>query len=676
MESSRDKTESNPASLADALAAHRAGDLDRAASLCRALLDKQPAMVDAMQILGVVLARQGLFDEADAIFGRAIGIAPRDPGLLFNHGNLLKQSGRSEAAAARFRAAIAAAPDHVEALYNLGHTHQEFGRLETAATLFRRAVAVRPLYAKGWSALATVLKSQGNADEAMECARRAIAINPRQCVARLTLANLCRDSGRAEEAIAQLRAVLDLEPDNGGALALLVHQLQQVCDWAMLPALGERLDAANASALNAGTAPPEPAFANLARVDDPAANLAVARGWASGAAVTTTAPLLPASRRARGEFPVRIAYFSNDLQDHPVGQLVAGLLAQHDRTRFHVSAYSWGRDDGSETRRRICAEVDSFIDIAALDHRAAAQRIRNDGIELLIDLKGHTQGKRLDILAARPAPVQATFLAFPGSSGADFIDYIIADRIVLPPEHRKHYSEQPAWLPHCYLPVEKRTNSPASTGTRADWGLPGNGLVLASFNNGYKIEPVLFEAWMTILRRVPGAVLWLHRYNDLIAGNLQREAAARHIDPERLVFATRPEHAVHLARLRHADLALDTRIFNGHTTTVDALSAGVPLVALLGRHFASRVAASALTAAGLASLVTESVSDYVETAVLLLQDRDRRLALRRHLDENRHRLPLFDLAGYARAFDAVLVAMVERHRAGEPPAPIDLPFER
>jgi predicted O-linked N-acetylglucosamine transferase (SPINDLY family) len=200
--------------------------------------------------------------------------------------------------------------------------------------------------------------------------------------------------------------------------------------------------------------------------------------------------------------------------------------------------------------------------------------------------------------------------------------------------------------------------------------------VLASFNNGYKIEPVLFEAWMTILRRVPGAVLWLHRYNDLIAGNLQREAAARHIDPERLVFATRPEHAVHLARLRHADLALDTRIFNGHTTTVDALSAGVPLVALLGRHFASRVAASALTAAGLASLVTESVSDYVETAVLLLQDRDRRLALRRHLDENRHRLPLFDLAGYARAFDAVLVAMVERHRAGEPPAPIDLPFER
>ncbi|MEX2199877.1 MAG: tetratricopeptide repeat protein [Dongiaceae bacterium] len=672
-EPSRDKMDSKPDLLAAAFAAHQAGDLDRAASLCRDLLVRQPDMVDAMQILGVVLARQGFFDEADALFGRAIGIAPHDPGLLFNHGNLLKRTGRSDAAAAQFRAAIAAAPDHVEALYNLGHMHQEAGRLDTASMLFRRAVAIRPLYAKGWSALATVLKSQGIADEAMDCARRAIAINPRQTVARLTMASLCRDSGLAEEAIAQLRAVLDLEPDNDGALALLVHQLQQVGDWAMLPALGERLDAANATALHAGNAPPESAFASLARIEDPATNLAIARGWAS--AVTPSAPLPPVTARARGEFPIRIAYFSNDLRDHPVGQLIAGLLAQHDRARFYVSAYSWGRDDGSETRRRISDAVDSFVDISALDHRAAAQRIRRDDIELLIDLKGHTQGQRLEILACRPAPVQATFLAFPGSSGADFIDYIVADRIVLPPEHRAHYSEEPVWLPHCYLPVEERMPSQASVGTRADWGLPENGLVLASFNNGYKIEPVLFDAWMTILRRVPGAVLWLHRHNDLIAGNLQREATARNIDPERLVFAKRPDRAVHLARLRHADLALDTRIFNGHATTVDALSAGVPLIALCGRHFAARVAASALTAVGLADLVMGSVPDYVETAVSLLQDRNRRLELRRLLEENRHRMPLFDLTGYARAFDKALVAMVERHRAGSPPAPIDISSE-
>jgi protein O-GlcNAc transferase len=666
----RNPTESTPASLAKAHAAHQSGDLDRAASLCRALLDKQPDLVDAMQILGVVLARQGLYDEADSIFGRAIGIAPHDPGLLFNHGNLLKRTGRGDAAAARFRAAIAAAPDHVEALYNLGHFHQEAGRLDASLTLFRRAVAVRPLYARGWSALATVLKSQGVADEAMACARRAIAINPRQAVARMTLASLCRDSGAAAEAIAQLRAVFDLEPDNDGALARLVHQLQQACDWATLPALGERLDAANASALAAGKPPPESAFANLARIEDPAANLAIARGWARS--VEPDVPLPPMAVRAEAGAPVRIAYLSSDLQDHPVGQLVTGFLGRHDRTRLHVSAYSWGRDDGSETRARIRSAVDSFVDIAGLDHRAAAQRIRADRIELLIDLKGHTQGQRLEILALRPAPVQATFLAFPGSSGADFIDYIIADRIVLPPVHRAHYTEQPVWLPHCYLPAGAAVSSAATAGTRADCGLPNEGPVLASFNNGYKIEPVLFDAWMSILRRVPNAVLWLHRYNDLVADNLRREAASRNTDPARLVFAGRPERAVHLARLAHADLGLDTRIFNGHATTIDALTVGVPVIAQLGRHFASRVAASALMAARLDELVANGIDDYVEKCVALLQDPARLGALRQHLRGGRDRLPLFDMTGYAQAFDAAVVAMVERYRAGRPPAPIDL----
>ncbi|MEX0807194.1 MAG: tetratricopeptide repeat protein [Dongiaceae bacterium] len=668
-EPAQDPHAGEPASLAQALAAQQAGELERAAELCRALLAAEPEQVDAMQILGVVLARQGFFDEADALFGRALDIAPRDPGLLFNHGNLLSRIGRGDEAVARFRAAIAAAPDHVEALHNLGRLHQEAGRLDPALTLFRRAVAVRPLYAKGWSALATVLKSQGTTDEAIECARRAIALNPRQAVARLTLASLCRDTGAAAEAIVQLRAVLEIEPDNGTALAHLVHQLQQACDWRELPELGTRLDQANDAALAAGTVPPEPAFANLARIEDPADNLVIARGWMRP--LTRLPPLAPVAARVAAGAPIRIGYLSNDLQDHPVGQLIAGLLARHDRKRLHVSAYSWGKDDGSATRAQIRGAADSFVDIADLDHQAAARRIRKDGIELLIDLKGHTQGHRLEIMAARPAPIQATFLAFPGSSGADFIDYIVADRIVLPPEHRPYYCEQPVWLPHCYLPAIA-PGPAADAGTRADWGLPADAPVLASFNNGYKIEPVLFDAWMTILARVPGAVLWLHRYNDLVADNLRREAAARHIDPARLMFADRPARATHLARLSHADLALDTRIFNGHATTIDALAAGVPVVALRGRHFASRVAASALEAAGLSELVAGTIADYVECSLSLLSERTHLDSLRRRLREARETLPLFDAAGYARAFDAALVAMAERHRAGRVPGAIEL----
>jgi len=668
-EAAPDPNDDQPASLAQAVAAQQEGHFDRAAFPCRALLAAQPDQVDAMQILGVVLARQGFFDEADALFGRALDIAPRDPGLLFNHGNLLSRTGRGDQAVARFRAAIAAAPDHVEALHNLGRLHQESGRLDPALTMFRRAVAVRPLYAKGWSALATVLKSQGAVEEAIECARRAIALNPRQTIARLTLASLCRDTGAAAELIAQLRAALEIEPDNGPALAHLVHQLQQACDWGELQALGARLDRANDAALAAGTVPPEPAFANVARIEDPANNLAIARGWTGPLA--RIAMLAPVTARAAAGAPIRIAYLSNDLQDHPVGQLIAGLLARHDRSRFHVSAYSWGRDDGSATRAQIRNAVDSFVDIAGLDHQAAARRIRKDGIELLIDLKGHTQGQRLEIMAARPAPVQATFLAFPGSSGAGFIDYIIADRIVLPPEHRPHYTEHPVWLPHCYLPAIA-SGPVADAGTRADWDLPAEAPVLASFNNGYKIEPVLFDAWMEVLTRISGAVLWLHRYNDLVAGNLRREAVSRHVDPARLVFADRPDRAVHLARLSHADLALDTRIFNGHATTIDALAAGLPVIALRGRHFASRVAASALAAAGLDELVTETVADYVERSVSLLSDRARLGALRRRLCDGREKLPLFDAAGYARAFDAALIAMAERYRAGQAPGPIEL----
>src|SRR5690606_38795651 len=256
------------------------------------------------------------------------------------------------------------------------------------------------------------------------------------------------------EALSQLRAALEIDPANGQALAYLVHQLQQACDWRDLPQLGARLDAANEAAVAAGASPPEPMFAQLARVDDPARNLALARAHLREFERIAPLPSVgPASAIVAADAaPIRIGWLGGDFEDHPVGQLVASVIRRHDRTRFHASVYSWSPDDGSAVRRRIEAGADSFVDIAALDLRAAAERIRADGIEILIDLMGHTQGQRLGILAHRPAPVQATFLGFPGGTGAGFIDYILADRIVLPPEHVPFYVEQPVWLPHAYMP--------------------------------------------------------------------------------------------------------------------------------------------------------------------------------------------------------------------------------
>ncbi len=663
--------------LTEAVAAQRAGNPAEAARLAQSILGRSPDHPDALQILAVALAQLGRPTEASTVFRRALAITPNDSGLHFNFGILLNRTGDTDGAEREFRAAVAAAPDHVEGLYSLGHLLQERGDLDGADGFLRRALSVRPLYARGWSALASNLKTQGRLDEAIAASQRAIALNPNQIVARITLANIYRDTGRAREALELLRAALTVEPDNGAALAFLYHQLQQCCDWRDLPALGGRLDAADDAAIAAGRTPPEPAFAQLARIDDPASNLSLAKAHAR--AFDRIAPLPPAPRAATDE-PIRIAYLGNDLQDHPVGQLLASLVPRHDRKRFHVSAYAWGADDGSETRRKLIAGLDNCVDIGALDRDAAAQRIRADGIEILIDTKGQTQGHRLDIMARRPAPVQATFLGFPGTSGAGFIDYVIADRIVLPPEHRNFFAEAPAWLPHCYMPpgddapatVRSEDVRAGSPGRRAEWGLPETGAVLASFNNGYKIEPVLFEAWMRILAATQGAVLWLHRYNDLVAGNLRGEAAKRGIDPARLVFADRPARTVHLARLALADLALDTRLFNGHATSLDALRAGLPVVTMLGRHFASRVAASLLTASGMAELIAPDVETYVARVLGLLRDPAALASMRRRLADARKTAPLFDAAGYARDFDRLLMAMAARHRAGQAPAPIDL----
>ena len=653
--------------LADAVAAQRGGNPAEAIRLSQAVLERSPDHPDAMQILAVAFAQTGKLPEATATFRRALAVAPNDGGLHFNFGILLSRTGDADGAEHAFRSAIAATPDHVEALYSLGHLLQERGDLDGADGFLRRALTVRPLYARAWSPLAANLRTQGRLDDAIEAAQRAIALNPNQVVARVTLANIYRDTGRAREALELLRAALAIEPENGSALAFLYHQLQQCCDWRDLPELGRRLDAADAAAIDGDRAPPEPAFAQLARIDDPARNFALVRAHAR--AFERIAPMPPAP--VSSGFPIRIGWLGNDLQDHPVGQLLASLLPRHDRKRFHVTAYGWGADDGSETRRRLIDGLDRYVDIGALDRDAAASRIRADGIEILIDTKGHTQGHRLDIMARRPAPVQATFLGFPGGTGTKFIDYVIADRIVLPPEHRAFFTEQPAWLPHSYMPP----GEPASTGSvhrRADWGLPEDGAVLASFNNGYKIEPVLFDAWMRILAATPGAVLWLHRYNDLVAENLRREARARGVDTARLVFADRPDRRTHLARLALADLALDTRLFNGHVTSLDALRAGVPVVTMLGNHFASRVAASLLNAAGLSDLVAADVASCEARVLDLLRDPVELASVRNRLAAAQKSAPLFDAALYARDFDRLLMAMAERHRAGHRPAPVGL----
>ena len=376
-----------------------------------------------------------------------------------------------------------------------------------------------------------------------------------------------------------------------------------------------------------------------------------------------------AARRAPGAdgMPrrIRIGYLSCDFHQHATALLMVEMLEAHDRGRFELHAYSYGADDGRGMRQRLQRPFARFNDIGALDDLQAARAIHADGIDILVDLKGYTAGTRTALLGYRPAPVQVSFLGYPGTLGGAFCDYLVSDRFVTPAGAAADYSEALACMPHSYQPHGRRA-AIGSVPTREAAGLPGEGLVLCCFNQAYKFTPAVFDIWCALLAQAPGSVLWLLR-SEQAEGNLRREAMQRGIAPQRLVFAPDLPQDAHLARLQLADLVLDTLPYNAHTTASDALWAGVPLVTCAGQTFASRVAGSLLHAVGLPELVTHSLNEYAALAAALVADPPRLRALRARLARQRLAAPLFDVAAYTRGLEALYAQMWQRHCDGLPP---------
>jgi predicted O-linked N-acetylglucosamine transferase (SPINDLY family) len=362
---------------------------------------------------------------------------------------------------------------------------------------------------------------------------------------------------------------------------------------------------------------------------------------------------------------------SSDFYAHATAYLIAELIERHDRDRFEIHGYSYGPDSGGAMRARLVSAFDRFTDIDALSHRDAAARIRADDIDILVDLKGHTHRARPKILAFRPAPVHVNYLGFPGTMGAPFIDYIVADDFIVPRDRQTLYAEKLAYLPGCYQPNDTRREIAAAP-SRAACGLPAQGFVFCSFNNSFKITPAFFAIWMRLLRQVPGSVLWLLESNVLVRRNLSAAAVAAGIDPERLVFAPLLPHGQHLARHRHADLFLDTLPCNAHTTASDALWAGLPVLTCVGETFAGRVAGSIVRAAGLSELVASSSRDYEALALALAREPARLADIRSRLGAGRANLPLFDTAKRTHDLEALYARMAEIWRSGQPAAPITL----
>jgi len=438
-----------------------------------------------------------------------------------------------------------------------------------------------------------------------------------------------------------------------------------LCDWTDLSAEREHL----ISSVKEGKANASP-FSLIAISKSSDDQLRCAKLWVSKECPASARPIWDGEVYQHDK--IRIGYVSGDFSQHPVSYLIAGVFECHDKARFETTAISIGPDDKSELRNRLKNAFDHFLDVNSLSDDEIAYQIRQNEIDVLVDLTGFTQHARSCIFARRPAPIQINYLGFPATMGASYIDYVIADKTVLPESHQQHFSEKIVYLPHSYQANDSKRAISEKKFSREEMGLKDASFVFCCFNNSFKILPETFDCWVRILKQVEGSVLWLLEGNATAAENLKEEARRRGLNAQRLVFAPRISSPDHLARHRCADLFLDALPYNAHTTASDALWAGLPVLTQIGETFAGRVAASLLNAVGLPELVTSTAQEYEELAVDLATNRGKMAALKSKLAHNRSTMPLFDTQLFTRHLERSYEAMYERHKRGLPPAHISV----
>jgi protein O-GlcNAc transferase len=639
---------------------HEMHELNAAEAAYRGLISLNPSIAVVHNNLGTVLKDKGLLDEAQAAFETAIKLRADYAEAFYNRGTVLQQQGRLEEALQAYGQAVRIRGDYADAISNAGIVLQELGRTREAIDLYLRLIGLTPAHADAHNNLGTALLAEGRADEAQAAFKQALAHKPDFPQALYNLGNAWRERGNLAEAIAAYRNALRLRPDYADAFSQLTHHRAQACDWDNYETDQEKLVE---MVRHGDRVPPFYLLSTPASASD---QLLCAQQWIGAIRPPPKSAYehKPSVKKAR----IRLGYLSGDFHQHATAQLMAGLFECHNRDRFEVFAYSYGPDDHSLMRARLERAFDRFFDIRALSHREAAERIHADGVDILVDLKGYTRHARPAISAYRPSPVQASYLGYPATMGADFIDYIIVDPLIVPDNQQLFFSERLVHLPCSYQVNDRRREVCSQASSRRDCGLPTEGLVLCSFNNGYKISPAFFDIWMRLLRSIPGSVLWLLETNGLVEGNLRSEAEKRGVDATRLIFAPVVPLAEHLGRHRHADLFLDTLPCNAHTTASDALWVGLPVLTCSGETFAGRVAGSLLTAIGMPQLITGSLEEYEQAALALASAPHRLAALRQELERKREGSSLFDLARYARNIEAAYARMWQTWLDGRTPA--------
>lgn len=657
------------------LVAHYIGDNDGAAECISRAVALDAGNPRYHNNLGVVLRSCGRIDDALVCYQAAVASAPDFADAHSNLGAAWRLLGDPDAAVDSCRRAIRLAPNSHDAYFNLALAYQAMGLLQEAIRAFRKAVQIQGDHYPSWHNLGAALLGQNRFNQAALCFEHALAIKSDYADALNGLSHVRRIQKRLPEAITLAEKALTACPHNPDAVAHLAVLCQQSCDWNRLAEIESDLTRQTEEAIAEKRKPAETPLFNVGFRADPAINRAVACAWSQSVSRRSGHQRRHYVFDGRSNLCGRITvgYLSSDFRDHPVAHQTRGLFGAHDRTDFRIFCYSTGVDDGSQYRRNAERNCDKFTDIGSLDDFEAAELIHKDAVDILVDLNGHTSGNRLGVCALRPSPIQVTYLGFPGTSGADFFDYIITDRIVTPDDHIAHYSECPVFLPGSYMPADDSQPISDRPFLRSEAGLPEDALVFCSFNSTFKFDPVLFSVWMSVLKQVPESRLWLPGSAPGAMANLNRAAEACDLDPAKLVFAPRlPSKEEYLARLKLADLALDTRTYNGHVSTCDALWAGVPVLTMLGSHFASRVSASILTALDMVELITGSLEEYAAAAVRLATRPAELQRVREKLIRHRRTQPFFNTGVFVRHLEAAYRNMWRVYQHGGTPCRIDI----
>ena len=626
------------------------GQLAAVVEQAQALTAQYPDAFSIWNILGAAAAQTGQTDKAVNALKRVIDINPDLAEAYNNLGNALKEQGKLDEAIVSYNKALSLKPNYGEAYNNLGVALKEQGKLDEAIAFYNKALSLKPDYSEAYNNMGNALKEQGKLDEAIAFYNKALSLKPNYGEAYNNLGVALKEQGKLDEAIVSYNKALSLKPDHAQARAQKLHQQASICYWGKvkddLPFLADL-------GIHGEAVPP---FSLIALEDDPYRHRLRSENYAKKKFLrkATHNFVAPNQKPKR----LRIGYFSADFKEHPVSYLMAKVIETHDRDCFEVYGYSIGRAKDDEMKRRLVKAFDVFREVQSLGDHDVALLARQDEIDIAVDLMGYTTDSRAGIFSLRAAPVQINYLGFPGTIGADFMDYIIADQNLIPNESQKYYTEKPIYLPHHYQAQDNTLHISDLTPSKSELGLPSDGFIFCAINNAYKITPSEFNIWMRLLQNVDGSVLWLLESNKWVKANLIKEACKRGIPSERLVFAQRVPHEKYLAQFRKADLYLDTFNYNAGATASNALWAGLPVLTKLGKGYTARMAGSLIASVGLSELITNNETEYEKLALELATNPEKLASIKQKLEINRLSKPLFNTElftkhledGYQRAY--------------------------